>query len=383
MISLDRSKNDSSITLDLLRAIAAQSVCVGHGLVFFSVGEWARPPYFPYIQNIGVLLFFIMSGFLIAATLIQNSSRPGYTFVRYLIDQFARIYSGLVPALTFVVVVDWITLHLASAPTIARYYNFKALVANLSMLECYRGIFPRSLQWYAFGSASPLWTLSIEWHIYLFIGAVFFAVIKRRPMFLLIPVALFFGQTPMHFLLGGFQADGGIGTGLFSLWLGGAGLYVMLSRYVPPRWVAATALVCGLVAYALLVTPGHEYEWATYPALILIVGALVAVTQYTRSFGRAHWIRTVADYSFTLYLIHYTIMSAFYFAMPKAKGWGWFFLAISLANLAAYLIARPFEMKHRRFAEWICQKLGLQTVGPLRTPSLQDTARLRHQSQAQ
>lgn len=156
MISLDRSKNDSSITLDLLRAIAAQSVCVGHGLVFFSVGEWARPPYFPYIQNIGVLLFFVMSGFLIAATLIQNSSRPGYTFVRYLIDQFARIYSGLVPALTFVVVVDWITLHLASAPTIARYYNFKALVANLSMLECYRGIFPRSLQWYAFGSASRL-----------------------------------------------------------------------------------------------------------------------------------------------------------------------------------------------------------------------------------
>jgi hypothetical protein len=49
--------------------------------------------------------------------------------------RFARIYSGLIPALVFVIVVDWITLRLTSEPTIARSYNLKTLVANLGMLE--------------------------------------------------------------------------------------------------------------------------------------------------------------------------------------------------------------------------------------------------------
>ena len=35
MFSLDRSKNDTSITLDLLRAGAAQMVCIGHSISSF------------------------------------------------------------------------------------------------------------------------------------------------------------------------------------------------------------------------------------------------------------------------------------------------------------------------------------------------------------
>lgn len=49
---------------------------------------------------------------------------------------------------------------------------------------------------------------------------------------------------------------------------------------------------------------------ATYPALILIIGAMIAITQQTKAIGAAKLIRVLADYSFTLYLIHYTIMMA-------------------------------------------------------------------------
>ena len=38
MLNLDRPKNDSSVTLDLLRAVAAQMVCVGHAITFFIGG---------------------------------------------------------------------------------------------------------------------------------------------------------------------------------------------------------------------------------------------------------------------------------------------------------------------------------------------------------
>jgi peptidoglycan/LPS O-acetylase OafA/YrhL len=108
VFSLERSKNDTSVVLDLLRACAAQMVRVGHAISFF-IAQW-RPTTLPLAQNVGVLLFFLLSGFLITHTLIQRSQNPEYGFFDFLIDWFARIYSALVPALIFVVIVDWIVI---------------------------------------------------------------------------------------------------------------------------------------------------------------------------------------------------------------------------------------------------------------------------------
>jgi peptidoglycan/LPS O-acetylase OafA/YrhL len=353
MITLNPTKNDTSIALDLLRAGAAQMVCVGHALVFFGVADWLKPPFAPKMQNIGVLLFFIMSGFLITATLLRNSERPEYGFSRYFIDRFARIYSGLLPALVFVAVVDW----LVAAPAIAPYTTLKTLIANVAMLESYRGVSENNLRWSAFGSASPLWTLAIEWHIYMFIGAAFF-IAKLRGMWpLLIPLALFFGQVPYHYLVSAFQDDG-VGYGLSFLWLGGGALYLMLSRYCPPRWVSGLALCCSILAYGLMVQPGKEYDIVTYPALIVVVGSIVAVTQKTKlitRFGNA--IKMAAGCSFTLYLIHYTVM---YSAKSVFNGDGlaWFIFAVATSNIIALLIAVPFEMKHKQFAQWLTSLTG-------------------------
>jgi hypothetical protein len=38
MLKLDRKANDTSLALDLLRAVAAQMVCVGHAINFGGVG---------------------------------------------------------------------------------------------------------------------------------------------------------------------------------------------------------------------------------------------------------------------------------------------------------------------------------------------------------
>src|SRR5271170_5465690 len=243
MLSLDRRKNDTSIALDALRAIAAQMVCVGHGFSFFGVAGWLRPPNFPFFQNIGVLIFFVMSGFLITATLVRNSRQPDYGFCRYFIDRFARIYSGLLPALAFVAIVDGLTIWLTSEPSIKEGYSLRAIISNLGMLEAYRGVFDHSyLGAHAFGSASQFWTLAIEWHIYMFVGAAFFLAKGRGSRLLLIAIGLFFGQAAFHFLFGSFQA-GGVGQGLFALWLGGAALYLLLSLFSVPPWLGAATLL--------------------------------------------------------------------------------------------------------------------------------------------
>ncbi len=67
MFSLDKSKNDTSVMLDLLRAGAAQIVCVGHAINLANDKTITNAP------NVGVMLFFVLSGFVIAYTLSIKS----------------------------------------------------------------------------------------------------------------------------------------------------------------------------------------------------------------------------------------------------------------------------------------------------------------------
>ena len=365
MFSLDRSKNDTSVTLDLMRAVAAQMVCVGHAFVFF-IGGW--PGALPYMQNVGVLLFFLLSGFLITHTLVSRSQNPNYGFWQFCIDRFARIYSGLIPALFFVVIVDRLVLYITGEPTIARYYTLKTFVANLFMLEGYRGVFENSLRWAAFGSASPLWTLAIEWHIYMFAGAIFFMFKTPRSIPYLIPVALFFGQTPVHYLFGAVQADG-VGRGLFSLWLAGAAVYFVVRP--PYRLPIIIPLIGASAAAFMAITPAdNEYNFDGYPLLTAVMFGIVAATQSSRlltSKKASKVITFFADYSFSLYLIHHTIMYGIWLVFPN-RGLLVFIIAVTISNVLAIGLAFVGENKHKVLARFLTVKakfpeLGLKAKG--------------------
>jgi len=359
MFILDKCKNDTSLALDLLRAVAAQMVCVGHATSFF-MSEW-RPTRLPLIQNVGVLLFFILSGFLITFTLIERSRDPKYGFLQFCVERFARIYSGLVPALAFIVIVDGVTIYLTGDPTISRYFTLKTMVANIFMLESYRGIFPNSLQWPAFGSASPLWTLAIEWHIYIFVASLFFMAIRPRSIPFLIPIALFFGQTPIHFLFGAFQSDG-VGQGLFTLWLGGSIVYFFVRSCVTSVFVAAVLGLCGAIGFTIFTRAGAEYDMRIYPLLVAAFFGLIVSSQSGRlltspAIGKS--IRFLADYSLSLYLVHHTIMYAMWTSLPD-RGLTMFAVAVLISNLVAIGLAEIGEKHHRKIAKALNDKITMQ-----------------------
>ncbi|MET0677881.1 MAG: acyltransferase [Bradyrhizobium sp.] len=340
------------MTLDLLRAVAAQMVCVGHGISFF-VPAW-RPGGMPYIQNIGVLTFFVLSGILITFTLVERSKQPSYGFGTFFLERFARIYSGLIPALIFVVIVDAVVIYGFHERAVAPYYTVKTFVANLFMLEAYRGIFSDYLRWSAFGSASPLWTLAIEWHIYMFVGAVFFAWTRPQYRLLMIAVAILFCEVPLHFLFGAIQDDG-IGMGLFSLWLGGACLFVALRTLDLPYWLSLFVALGAAICFFLVTTASHEYNFASYAILAIFLGAVLSASQSKRlitSGSTVGAIRFFADYSFTLYLIHHTIMLAVYVTTPH-RNFFVFAATVLASNILAIAIAIPTEMRHREFARFL------------------------------
>ena len=124
-------------------------------------------------------------------------------------------------------------------------------------------------------------------------------VAKPRSIPILLPLALFFGQTPVHFLFGAFQDDG-VGKGLFSLWLGGALVYFIVRLLALSLLPALAIGLCGGAAFLLLAHTGGEYAMSNFVFLALAFFGIVAATQAQRrltSPAVRNWITFLADYS--------------------------------------------------------------------------------------
>jgi peptidoglycan/LPS O-acetylase OafA/YrhL len=355
--SLSREGNDTSVLLDLLRATAAQMVCVGHGISFFM--PQLRENGLPRMAAVGVLLFFAMSGFVIAHTLVERSRDPNYGFVHFLVDRFARIYSALVPCLLVVFLIDFVTVSVDSSAVVAYSRTVPSFLANIFMLEGYFGLYEQydSMQWQVFGSAEPIWTLPVEWHIYLFAGAVYFIGARPRSALLLIPIAVIVSGVPVHYAFGAKQPDG-VGASLFLLWLGGACGFLLLRdwRWYPPAWISLALAAGATAAFVARTRPSTEYDPAGYPLILLALLGLVCAGQASRrivSSPRAvRVIRFFAGYSFSLYLIHHTLMYPIFLVWPNG-GWIEFLPAVIAANLLSAAVAMQTEMRHKAFARWL------------------------------
>lgn len=346
---------NSSLLLDVLRAVAAEAVVVGHGvgMFYYYPHPLPQPPAFPYAQDIAVVVFFLLSGFLITyATLRKPSS---YGFREFFIDRFARIYPALLVVLPVVLLMD--RLSLALGPDRSDYSHslgVKTLAANLLMLEVPQISINLGSFAVPFGSARPLWTLAIEWWIYMGFG--WFVLRRRKSLAWWLPVLVFAALIPMYLTV--------VGSPLVVMWLLGSGLYLVLAggRMASVRVsTVAVGLVCFLAMAVLLLgrtNQAYDLRFAALSAASLL--CLVAIADGWRgqvSPRLASAIRILAGYSFSLYLIHHSVL---YFLLlhsplrsPQANLW----VGFVLSNIVALAIASITEMHHRELGAWLKAKL--------------------------
>lgn len=171
---MNKLTDASSYALDLIRVISAQIVLIGHAMSFYGV----YPNKFPDIQNIGVVIFFILSGFIISYTISSKikMKKGAYTFTEYFIERFSRIYSGYIPAVIFVILID--SLYILVFPDNYPYksnFNIETAIANIFMIQTYplSHILP-------LGSNGPVWTLVIEWWLYMAFGWLVIRIINLK-----------------------------------------------------------------------------------------------------------------------------------------------------------------------------------------------------------
>jgi peptidoglycan/LPS O-acetylase OafA/YrhL len=160
-----RLRSDRILGLDVLRFLAVTLVFLRHvekpdasyGLLrdVFEVlgrGGW-----------IGVDLFFVLSGFLVAGLLFQEWKRDQRVSIgRFLIRRALKIYPPFYAMLAFTFL-----LYLVSGPP--NYYCHRYLIGELLFLQNYLG-----------GLWNHTWSLAVEEHFYLFLALCVFLAVRRH-----------------------------------------------------------------------------------------------------------------------------------------------------------------------------------------------------------
>ena len=349
--------------LDLLRAVGANLVLFGHTADVFGIAHTVS------LGQIGVGIFFILSGFLIFQSSLKRIQEPQPYFAPYMIDRFARIFTAYIPALIFVAALnaavnlgDWGQPGLSHGPL--------AFLGNLFLLQDYPlfqlghrafgdGLFIRT-----YNAAEPFWTIPIEFWIYVLFGLGFFGLVARER--LKRPLWIVLGAVALPVVLWNVAAGGG--NGLTLVWVVGAmGAYIWVraSRRIENK--AQIGLVIVGASLVCIAGRGIKTGWNFQDLGIVLCEAALVLGLLSLMQGIPSLPRVVrksctllASYSYSLYLIHNTVLILVWHlssGAPTPAALAAAFIAMHAAAIVLYL---AFERHHRQVAHWLKRRLDLR-----------------------
>jgi peptidoglycan/LPS O-acetylase OafA/YrhL len=336
----------TSTALDLVRFLCSQGVLAGHLFYFLNMEAGSLTGLASYC----VLIFFVLSGFLISSSLYRNmSSDPTYSFGSYFRDRFFRIYPPFLASLVFVFALDLTGFLITSQPFSLTQYLFNFVINTLQLQEFPAATYINThymiefFRFHYFGTNLPLWTIGIEWWMYMFFGLTVFLITGKVKFRLMNVFILFFLMiTPVYFM---FRA-GRMAPGLTLYWFCGALITSIATKFslnkgIFPAFAGVLLLLTGLTGFHSL---GFTPSVIIFCAGLLILHADDYGRYYKVSNGVKRIAKFLAGYSYSLYLIHYPIL---YFAVHVFKPAGkisTFIVLYLIVNIIAIIFAGFFEL---------------------------------------
>jgi len=350
----------ASTYLDALRAIAANLVVVAHVLLLYFPNQYVYRG-----GSLGVVIFFLLSGFLITQSMLNRAASPGPGLPAFLADRMARIMTPFVPVLILVVLLNaaFIESHFGGA---GLNRGLAAFVGNFLMLHDHP--FFQALDiahvdtWWRirpYNTAEPFWTVAVEFWLYAAVGLGFFCVLRGEQ----IRRSYLWGLTIVSLPVLVWNCVAGGGEALTLVWMVGAIAAYLLARLAAAdakvhwRLLAACLIGCGALALAARIkTSGFEPYDLQIAVLIGIVmfGVLIALNRVERV---SRWVATpgnfFASYSYSLYLTHNTIlvlMFQYTRSLPKPLS---IVIGVLTAQFLAWAVYMAFERHYRSVGRWL------------------------------
>lgn len=304
-----------STYLDLFRWVAAFAVVLSHAKHVFLVDRWGQledghqhiimKAFFAIggLGHQGVIIFFVISGFLVGGTLLQkwiHGSRLELT--DYSMKRVSRLMLVLIPALGFTLLFDWIGYSLLGVNNL--YYAYQdfaeakaipTLIGNLFFLQ---EIFVPP-----YGSNISLWSLSYEFWYYFLFPAVLMVLrpqstVNARITSLLVVCSISYLLLPNILVY-------------FGVWLLGAAIKIYTPKTLP--WSVKfyfIQFVLALFLTRLFVRSELKYTWpgVMWDYVVAFSFGLLLLKLKTIPDGRplpfAKWHSFLAQSSYSLYLFH-------------------------------------------------------------------------------
>ncbi|TCQ03034.1 acyltransferase [Sphingomonas sp. PP-CC-3A-396] len=336
--------------LDLARVVATNLVLFGHASQIF------YPPQAITTGGIGVVIFFLLSGFLITLTTARRWERPGLQFRNFMIDRVARIFTPFIPVLIAVALTN-VIVGIAPHPILGVNTGPFAFLGNMLLLHDYpvfqflshfgpvANVYPR-----AYNAAEPFWTIPIEFWTYAVFAFVAFVLVRREKPGLVSSGLLLIGL-PV-FIWNGFA--GGAGN-LSLLWiLGSIGGILWLNMQLDRR--ARIRLGGAILGFGLLCAAGRiaDAGFKSYDMHMNLLAAMIffGMVMIVSAFERwpsliARPIAFLASYSYSLYLVHNTVIIVFHERFqgisPEVRFVSGMIVAHVIAIVAYYLFERHYH----------------------------------------
>ena len=328
----------NSNSLYIMRIVAAQAVLLGHLFNFFKISPFVDQKYFPHIQSLAVIVFFVLSGFL---TDMSAQNKPeDYTFSKYLKAHATRIYSFFLAALVFIAAVDSCIIAFGTYPHVTSY-TLPIFIKNVLM-------FPHNFQ--AFGSGRPLWTLFVEWWLYISYGYFFFKCRRDSQRGTLHTMKIILGVIIFVIPLGAYMWQGGqfaMTVYAFALGIVCNRIYgkINRSKMGVPFIITLFAFVASCIYFR------NAYHFTTVICMcLLFLEALVFGGDRQSCIGDRGQKALVflSGTTYPLYLIHYTVIEFFLFVpIVQSKIWQ-FVLSVAVSNALAVLLYLALKPKKKK-----------------------------------
>ncbi len=360
----------ASLLLDLIRAVAALLVCLGHWRYFLFVDYpqlamahralWALPYALCTLGHQAVVLFFVMSGYLVGGHVLRAVRSDSWSWSRYALQRLTRLWIVLLPALALGALLDLAAFHFGIAPGLYAGRVPNHITYNVHQTLTWtafagNALFLQSIRVPVFGSNAPLWSLANEfWYYVLFPLGLFAFLPRSRPV---VRVALAIAAVLLLLAVGSPIRQP------FPIWL--FGLFLAL---LPPhttsaslRWIATVLYWPFFIAVnrgGILgpLPPDLTLGVATTLYLYLLLGA--SSPAGARRFARP--ARVGAAFSYTLYLVHTPFLMLLTGLLagearwqPDAKHLALALACLIAAIVYAYAIASLTEFRTGPVRQWL------------------------------
>jgi len=323
--------------------------------------------------NIGVDVFFVISGFLITSIIKSELEAGNFSFKRF----WGRRIRRIVPAMTAVIAASLLFTYFfifrGDRPDVAK----QSLAAMFSFANIY---FWRMVgdYWGAAAGDSPMlhtWSLSVEEQFYLFFPLIVWLVWHYRPAWLRNVISLIAVVSLVMFLY--FCTRQPIPT--FYLlptraWELAAGCYLAIA--IKDQHLHTDAPL-GLMGLCMIVA-SYFFVPVMGVGLVLAVIGTVLVIAFARS-GLAKWILAqpavvyTGKLSYSLYLWHWPVIVFATYYSRNASHWLLMGIIVLLSMASYYLVETPTRKKATVPAILACFALTvLGAVGLMYSPSVYD-----------